>query len=64
MTKASIDPVQHLRVFVESNGTQRAAAEALGVTSMFVGDMLKRRRPIPKAILNKLGLKQVVVVNK
>ncbi len=61
MANESIDPLLRLRVFIEAHGTQAAAARVLDCSRSFVNLMLQRQRPIPASVLDKLGLKQIVV---
>ncbi len=61
MASESINPLLRLRVFVEAHGTQAAAARVLGCSRSFVNRMLQQEDPIPASVLDKLGLKQIVV---
>lgn len=47
-----------LREFVREAGTQRAAAARLGVSGMFVSDMLRGYKPISEAVAEKLGYRR------
>lgn len=55
------DPHAVLTELVKQCGTQSAAAERLGVSRMFVTDLLLRRRKFSDEMLAKLGLRRVVV---
>jgi len=55
------NPVDALRAFVRQAGSQRTAAAELGVSQAYISDMLRGNRNISDAILNKLGLRRVVV---
>ena len=57
-----VDPRTELRRTVRTfYPTQRAAAEALGISGAYLSDMLNGRRDCSEAILKKLGLTSVVV---
>lgn len=61
MKVQELDPIEELRRLVQKHGSQKALAAALGVSDVFVCDMLKGRRPVPVSILQKLGLRTAVV---
>jgi hypothetical protein len=56
-----IDPLERLRRFVGEHETQRAAADALGISGPYLSDLLNGRREFSEPILQKLGLRRVVV---
>ena len=56
-----LDPVAELRAFVARFTSQADAAKALGVSAVYVSDLLNRRRDVSNNILAKLGLRWVVV---
>lgn len=56
-----IDPLTALQAFCDRHKTQTAAAKALGVSLPYFNDMINMRRDISPRILEKLGLKRVVV---
>lgn len=55
------DPLQTFRAFVAEHGSQKAAAKALGISQVYVSDLLAQRRDFSDQMLEKLGLKRVVV---
>ena len=56
----SIDPVTVLRAFVARYDTRQAAARDMGVSSVYLGDLLGGRRKFSDRILAKLKLRRVV----
>lgn len=56
-----IDPLVALKRFVGEYETQGAAADALGVSRPYLSDILNGRREFSDAILQKLGLRRIVV---
>lgn len=44
-----------LRNFVREAGTQKAAADRLGISATFMSDMVKGRMPISGSVAKKLG---------
>jgi transcriptional regulator with XRE-family HTH domain len=56
-----IDPLERLKRFVGEHETQRAAADALGISRPYLSDILNGRREFSDPILDKLGLRRVVV---
>ena len=58
---AEIDARARLKAYVGKYPTQRAAAKALGVSEVYVSDMLNGRRDVtsPK-VLKALGLRRIV----
>ena len=56
-----IDPLETLRAFVSKHETQGAAADALEISGAYLSDLLKGRREPSPAILEKLGLRRIVV---
>jgi len=56
-----IDPLERLKAFVEKHKTQAAAAEALGVSRPYLSDIINGRRDFSDAVLERLGLRRVVV---
>ena len=63
MTKilAEIEPREALRKFVALHATQREAALALGIGESYLSDLLLNRRDFSDAMLEKLGLRRIVV---
>jgi len=57
----SIDPADRLAVFVQAHGTQDQAARKLGISQQYLSDLLKNRRQFSSRILQKLGLKAIIV---
>lgn len=60
----SIDPVDALKRYREKFPTQSKAAEALGISGVYMSDLLNRRRDCPAWLLDKLGLEQIVTVKQ
>lgn len=56
-----VDPVQALREFVRQFPLQKDAAEALGISGVYLSDLLNQRRDVSPNMLAKLGLRRVVV---
>jgi DNA-binding transcriptional regulator YdaS (Cro superfamily) len=56
-----VDPAVALRRLVRTFGTQRAAADILGVTPSYFHDLLRGRRSCSDRILGKLHLRRVIV---
>jgi plasmid maintenance system antidote protein VapI len=56
-----IDPRVALAAFIKRHKTQAAAAEALGVSRPYLSDIVNGRRDFSDAVLEKLGLRRVVV---
>jgi predicted transcriptional regulator len=55
------DPREALRAFVAQYRTQTEAAAALGVSAVYVSDMLAGKRDPGAPILRRLGLRRAVV---
>ena len=53
--------IKKIEQIIEERGTQKAAAEFLGVSSQFLSDILKGRRDPGKKILDRMGLESSVV---
>lgn len=58
MTRQAFEQI--LTRFIERAGSQRAAAQQLGVSAQYLCDVLKGRRAPGSKILEPLGLKRVV----
>ncbi len=56
-----VDPIEALRAFVATHQTQRQAAAALGISQAYLSDILNERRDVSETVLEKLGLKRIVV---
>ncbi len=59
--KNVIDPVAELNKLIERHGSQMAVAERLGVSSVYISDLVNGRRDFSERMLEKLGLVRVVV---
>ena len=59
-----VNPLITLRAFVSHYPTQKAAAAALGIQAVYLGDMLRGRRQIGPPVLARLGLRRAVVTAK
>lgn len=53
--------IRKIERIIEERGTQKAAAEFLGVSQQYLTDLLKGRRDPGKKILDKLGLESSVI---
>lgn len=53
-----IEMLDILRTFVRDAGTQKAAAAQLGISGMYVSDMVNGRRPISDVVAQKLGYRR------
>ena len=56
-----VDPHERLRAFVETVGSQTAAAQQLGVSGPYLNRMVHGRQPVTARVLARLGLRKVVV---
>lgn len=56
-----VDALDALKAFVKKFQTQRAAATALGMSDVYLSDILHGRRGLSDVTLAKLGLKRSVV---
>ena len=56
-----VDPVERLRELVGRHDTQREAAAALAISGAYLSDLLNGRREFSPAILERLGLRRIVV---
>ena len=50
-----------LLALVETHGSQAAVAQRLGVSDAYVSDLLNNRRSFSDTMLEKLGLRRIVV---
>lgn len=53
-----VSSVRALRHFVRGYRTQAVAAAELKISAPYLTDMLYGRRPVPKRILSRLGLRR------
>ena len=53
--------IKQIEKVIEAAGTQRGAAQILGVSEQYLSDVIKGRRYPGKKILDKLGLESSVV---
>lgn len=56
-----ISPIARLERLVRDLGSQRAAAQSLGIGASYFNDLLRGRRDCSLEVLRKLGLRRVVV---
>lgn len=56
-----VNPLERLNAFVAKHKTQAAAAEALDVSRPYLSDIINGRRDFSDQVLEKLGLRRVVV---
>jgi transcriptional regulator with XRE-family HTH domain len=57
----AVNVIQELEKQVSRHGSQKAAATALGISAQYLNDLLQGRRDASDNILEKLGLRRVVV---
>lgn len=53
--------IKKLEQIIDEHGTKKAAAQLLGVSQAYLGDILKGRREPGKKVLDKLGLESSVI---
>lgn len=53
-----------LEALVRECGTKKAAANALGISPSYFGDIYQGRRSVTDPLLKKLGLRRRVVVER
>lgn len=58
---AEVNERQALERFVARYRTQQLAAEAIGLSPQYLGQLLHGARPLPVWVLAKLGLRRAVV---
>lgn len=61
MATREINAHDKLWAFTVQYPTRKAAAAALGISAVYLGDILNNRRDVPPRILAKLGLRRAVV---
>lgn len=59
MTRDSV--IRKIKQIIEEQGTQKRAAEFLGVSQQYLTDLLHGRRDPGEKILSKLGLQSRVI---
>ena len=57
-----VDPIQRLQALVKMHGSQVAAAKALGISTVYLHDLLRGRRHLSDAMLERIGLMRVDTV--
>lgn len=57
----SVDPVAALKSYRAEFKTQRDAAAKLGISDVYMSDLLNGRRDLPEWILDELGLQRILV---
>ncbi len=62
--KIDVDAVKCLEALVETHGTQRAVAERLGCSEVYICDLLRGRRTFSDVMLSKLGLRRTIIAEK
>lgn len=63
--KKKTDPMRAaLQRLVTKHGTQLAASQALGISAVYMSDLLNGRRDGSVAVLAKLGLERVIVAKR
>lgn len=56
-----VDPIEELKAFVSRYPTQKAAAEALGISQGFLSDMLQGSRDVSARIREHLNIELVAI---
>jgi DNA-binding transcriptional regulator YdaS (Cro superfamily) len=56
-----MDAIKELEKHVKRAGSQKDAASVLGISPQYLNDLLLGRREASEAILQKLGLRRVIV---
>jgi len=56
-----MDVIRELEKQVRKAGSQKEAADALGISAQYLNDLLRGRREASGNVLEKLGLKRIVV---
>lgn len=56
-----IDPVAVLRSMTEELGGQVNVAKQLGISQVYVSDLLNRRRDFSDQMLDRIGLRRTVI---
>lgn len=57
----NVDPKKRLDAAIRRTGSQRALAAELGVSQQYVCDLAAGRRPFSDGVLEKLGIRRVVI---
>lgn len=52
--------LNYLKELVINAGTQRKLANELGISQVYLSDILKGRRTIGKSVLDKLKIKKII----
>ncbi len=55
------NPHDVLEALIQKHGTQHAVAVELGISDVYVSDLIKGRRKFSDEVLMRLGLRRVVV---
>jgi hypothetical protein len=61
MAKADINPRSFLQIYVREFPSQAAAARAMGISRSYLNHILAGRKSFSESILDKIGLKRVLV---
>ena len=61
MPMKSINPVTVLERYRKQYPTQQEAAEALGISTAYMSDLLNGRRDCPDWLLGNLGLERIII---
>ena len=61
MTKPPSPVITELNTLIEQSGTQAAVAERLQISQSYLSDILKGKRGLSSALLQKLGFVEIVV---
>ena len=52
--------IEHLKQFIESNGTQKQAAEVLEISTSYLNDILHGRREPGRKSVEAFGMRKVI----
>jgi plasmid maintenance system antidote protein VapI len=61
MTTKALNPTWELRRFCDTFRTRADAAKALGISAPYLSDLCNGRRDVTDELLEKLGLRRIVV---
>lgn len=61
MKKQSNNPLSYLRDVIKTHGTQKDAADHLGITPQYLHDILTGRREISANVAQRLGLVKLTI---
>jgi antitoxin component HigA of HigAB toxin-antitoxin module len=54
------EPIEKIKSLVSESGTQRAAAEILGISQVYLSDILNGRRFVSDELARRLGYRRII----